>query len=207
MHDDLAASVADTGSRNFHEQLISSLIALENFLAEIRATSGREPMLALAVHFLAGLLPMKTAGFYFPKDMDFVLHTTPAFPATAELKQLVDLTIESGLFGWTLNHSRPAAFKAPDGKTTLILASLRSRRSLLGMFTAILDTPSASGWDAYTVILTTFLAVTANAILAEDTVRQLRERNRTLDELLHEQHQQLAVLKEALALASKAKTS
>jgi signal transduction histidine kinase len=184
------------GNAGFYEKLVVSLVALENFLAEVHATSGREPIMALTMGHLRTLMPIQTAGFYFPRagEFDFVLHTPLPPEEAAQLNALVEQAIESGVFGWALKHTRPAAFKTRDGRTTLMLAGLRTRGRLLGMFAAIVGAQSASGWDATCTVLATHLACAADAILTEELTSELQEHNRKLDALVQQRTQQLETM-------------
>ena len=196
-------------STGHHERLVTSLIALENFLAEIRAAADREEIMALTLVDLRSLIPILTAGFYFPRPegFDFALHTRLE-PAEAErLNGLVDQAIDSGVFGWALKHSRPAAFKTRDGKNTLLLAALRTRQRLLGMFAALVGPQSAVEWDASTLVLATHLACAADAMLTDDLTLELQNQNRRLDSLVAQRTQQLLEAKEAAELANRAKSS
>jgi signal transduction histidine kinase len=177
-----------------YEKLIVSFMALENFLAEVHASAGREQTIALTLSHLRTLIPIETGGFYFPQEQElgFVLRPPlPPPPEAARLNALVDQAIESGVFGWALKHTRPAAFKSPDGSATLILAGLRTRGRLLGMFAGILGAQSASAWEVANTILATHLACAADAILTEELTTELQEHNRKLDALVQQRTRQL----------------
>lgn len=208
MHDFSLESAHEASQSYFHERLVASFVALENFLAEIRSASGREEMLALTLRHLESLLPIQMAGFYFPSEsnLEFTLQTTLQPEAAHRLNQWVEQAIDTGVFGWALKNLRPAALKTPDGMSTLILAALRTRQRVLGMFAAILSTPFASAWDANAIMLTTHLACAADAILSEELTVQLQEHNRTLDSLVRQRTQQLEEAKEAAEIATQAKS-
>lgn len=199
----------DTSHTHFHEKLVACILALEQFLSEIRFVSGPEEVFSLTLRHLRTLLPLKTAGFYFPdpKDQIFVLRTKLDGEEAAALARSVDQAIDSGVFGWALHHTRPAAFQIPGGQTTLILAALRTRRRVLGMFAALFDTPSASGWDTHTIVLATYLACAADAILSEELTLELQEQNRQLDSLVQERTLQLQEAKEAAEIANRTKSA
>jgi signal transduction histidine kinase len=192
-----------------HEKLVASMVALGNFLAEIRSTSGRDQILAQTLNHLKPLIPIEMAGFYFPSgsQLNFTLQTALEPSDAARLNGLIEQAVESGVFGWALQHYRPAAFRTPDGQTTLMLAALRTRQRLLGMFAAILRTRSASGWDANAIILATHLACAADAILTEQLTLELQEHNRHLDSLVRQRTQEFQQAKEAAEMANRAKSS
>ena len=194
---------------SIHEKLVGSLVALEVFLTELRGTSGRREILALTLKHVRSLVPITTAGFFFPEGADFAFKLqTPLSPAeAAQLAGLVDQAIDSGVFGWALKHSRPAAFKSSDGETTLILAALRTHQRLVGMLAAILNPQLVSGWDVNHIVLATHLACAADAILTEELTLELQAHNRKLDALVTQRTEQLLQAKEAAELANRAKSS
>lgn len=190
------------------DRLVASLIALGNFVGEIRSTSGREEIMALTISHLKALFPIQSAGFYFPRPggLDFTLQTPLPADEASRLTSLVEQAIDSGEFGWALNHYRPAAFKSGDGQTTLLLAALRTRQRALGMFAAILSS-NFEGWAANSTALTTHLAFAADAMLAEELTAKLQEHNRQLNSLVLERTQQFHEAKEAAELANRAKST
>jgi signal transduction histidine kinase len=190
-----------------YDKLVVSIIALENFLAEIRLVSGRDDILSLTLSQLKSLLPIDIAGFFFSQDEDqeFHLHTKLEPEAAGLLTAMVDQAIESGVFGWALNHLRPAAFRASDGQTTLILAALRTRHRVLGMFAGTFSSQSAAGWDPNTIVLATYLACAAEAIRSEELTCALQEHNRKLDYLVQQRTQQLQDAKVAAEAANQTK--
>lgn len=190
-----------------HGKLVAAMVALERFQGEIRLTSSREEILALTIDHLKAQLSLRTGGFYLAdgKDLDFTLRTPLPAEDAAELNVLVDQAIESGTFGWALNHHRPAAFRTPEGKTTLILAALRTRQRFLGMFAAVLDSAFVPGWDAHSIIIATSLTCAANAILSEALTAELQGHNRRLEALVEQRTHQLLLAKEAAELANRAK--
>jgi len=191
-----------------HEKLVSSLVALGAFLDELRSAAGPDEILIQTVHHLKTILPIKVAGFYCPggPDNDFVLRTPMEAAEAAELNGLVEQAIDSGVFGWALNHSRPSAFRTPDGGTTLILSALRTRQRALGLFAAILSIPSASGWDGNAIVLATHLACAAESFLNEQLTLELQDHNRKLDSLVLQRTQELLEAKEAAELANRTKS-
>ena len=136
-----------------------------------------------------------------------MLHTRLAAAEAARLDDLVGQSIDSGVFGWALKHSRPAAFKTPDGKATLLLAPLRTRQRLLGMFASVVSPQPASDWDASTLVLATHLACAADTILTEELTAELQDQNRKLDSLVAQRTQQLLEAKEAAEMANRAKSA
>jgi len=194
---------------SFQEKLVVCLGALERFLLEIRATTSRDEMLALTLRHLQSLLPIDTAGFFFPggPDLSFTLQMPRDTEESDRLAALVDQSIDSGAFGWALHHFRPAALRTADGRTTLILAALRTRQRILGMFAATVRHPMPAGWDANSTVLATFLATAADAIFSEELTAELQEHNRKLDGLVQQRTQQLLQAKEAAELANRAKGS
>jgi signal transduction histidine kinase len=91
--------------------------------------------------------------------------------------------------------------------TTLILSALRTRHRVLGMFVAILDIPSASGWDANAIVLATHLSCVADTLLTEQLTIELQDHNRKLDSLVLQRTQELLEAKDAAELANRAKSS
>lgn len=198
-----------SGSRaSFHEKLVASQVALESYLSEIHASSGREEMIELTVAHLRTLVPFRIAGLLMPagNDLQFTLQNRLASEDAAELQRLVEQAIDSGAFGWALNHTRPAAFKSPHGDCTLILAALRTRQRVLGMFAAIFEGAPSSSWDANSIVLATYLACAADAMLTEDLTLQLQEHNRNLDAAVQQRTAQLSQAKEAAEMANSAKS-
>jgi signal transduction histidine kinase len=168
-----------------HEKLVNCILGLERFQLEVRGGADKDSILNTTLVRLAGLLPINIAGFYLEKSgNDFALATPLAPSAAAELEAAVRASIASGAFGWALKHPRPAAFKTPDGKTTVLLAALRAGQKPLGMFAATLQKGANTGWDANQTILATFLACAADAILTESLTAELQEHNRQLDVLV-----------------------
>ncbi len=176
-----------------HERLVTSLIALDNFIAQIRSSPRREDIIALTLRQLQTLVPFETVGFFFPRPSDatFQLQTPLEPEPAARLTELVEQAIDSGVFGWALHHYRPAAFKAADGQSILVLAALRTRQRLLGMFAAIPSPQFTSGWDANTIVLATYLACAADVILSEELTAELQQHNLKLEALVQERTGQL----------------
>jgi signal transduction histidine kinase len=152
---------------------------------------------------------LEIAAFYCPQgaSASFRLQTNLEPEESAYLDGLVDQAIDSGVFGWTLNHSRPAAFKAADGKAMLLLGALRTRQRVLGMFAGMLNPTSASGWDANMIVLATYLACAAEAILSEDLSAELQAQNKNLDALIAQRTHQLQQAKETAEMANRAKST
>lgn len=191
------------------ERLVNSLLSLESLLAKLRSAASAEEIWTITLEHLKPLIPFRIAGFFCPKGADFALALEASMPSAEadELKQVVDQAIDAGVFGWALQHNRLAAFKTPDGQRTLVLAALKTRQQLLGMFTAILSTQSASGWDANTIVLTTHLACAASALLADELANELQQQNRNLDALVQQRTTQLRQAKEEAELANRAKSA
>lgn len=165
-----------------HEKLVTCILGLERFQLEVRGGANMDAILNTTLVHLSGLLPVKTAGFYQEREGgDFALTTALAPTEAAELDLAVRASIASGAFGWALKHPRPAAFKTPDGKTTVLLAALRARQKTFGMFAATLQPGANTGWDANQTVLATFLACAADTILTETLTTELQEHNRRLD--------------------------
>jgi signal transduction histidine kinase len=196
-------------SASLHEKLVAGMMNLERFLAEIRSVSSREKILELTIDHLRLLLPIQVAGFYFPQEpsADFSLGTALETAEAELLNTLVAQAVDSGKFGWALNHRRPVVYRSADGQTTLLLAALRTRQRVLGMFAAVLETGSASGWDASALVLATHLACAADAVLTEQLTNQLQEHNRRLDSLVQERTEQLQQAKEVAEVANRAKSA
>jgi signal transduction histidine kinase len=197
------------GRLGFHEKMVASLLGLERFLAQIRSASGREEIMALTLGHIRTLIPVELAAFYCPQgaDAQFQLQTPLEPEEAAHLTGLVDEAIDSGIFGWALNHRRPAAIKAAGGTITLVLGALRTRQRVLGMFAGVLSPISASGWDANTIVLATHLDCAADAILSEDLSAELQTQNRNLDALVEQRTHQLVQAKEAAETANRAKST
>jgi signal transduction histidine kinase len=177
-------------------QLVASLTALGNFVGEIRSSSDREEIMALTISHLKALFPIESAGFYFPQanGLDFVLQTPLPAVDGSRLTGLVEQAIDSGEFGWTLNHSGPTVFESGDGHSTLLLAAWRTRQRVWGMFAAILRSQFAE-WSANATVLATHLALAADAMPAEELTAKLQE-----------QTQQLHEAKQAAELANQAES-
>jgi len=197
------------GRIGFQEKLVASLVALEKFLAQIRSASGRDEIMSLTLTQIRTLIPTEIVAFYCPHgaEASFQLETQLEPEEAAYLEGLVDQAIDSGVFGWALKHPRPAVFKAADGQTMLVLAALRTRKRVLGMFTGVLSPVSASGWDANMIVLLTHLGCAAEAILSEDLSAELQANNRNLDALVEQRTQQLLQAKESAEMASRAKST
>lgn len=187
------------------ELLINSIILLERFQSHVRGVSGREDILALTLRHLKELLPLGTAGFYFPnpETLEFELTTVLDVTESEQLSQMVAQSIESGTFGWALKHTRPAAFKTPKEKTTLVLGALRTRHRILGMFAALFDQTTSIGWDANLTVLATYLACAADVILSEELTVELQQHNRKLDDLVNQRTRELANIAEKLTEAQR----
>jgi signal transduction histidine kinase len=165
-------------------------------VGEIRSSSGREEIMTLTISHLKALFPIESAGFYFPQanGLDFALQTPLPAVDCSRLTGLVEQAIDSGEFGWTLNHGGPTAFKSGDGHSTLLLAAWRTRQRVWGMFAAILRSQFAE-WSANATVLATHLALAADAMPAEELTAKLQE-----------QTQQLHEAKQAAELANQAKS-
>lgn len=176
-----------------HEQLVANIAAFERFQMEIRGSAGRAEILGLTLHYLRALLPVRTAGFYFPSpvELEFTLQTPLGEADARLLSQSVEQAIESGVFGWALKHPRPALVQTTDGQETLILAALRTRQRVLGMFAALLPPLGPARWDTHSTILGTYLACTADAVFSEELTSELQEHNRRLDLLVRQRTQEL----------------
>lgn len=175
------------------EKVAASIVALERFQVEIRTAAGREEILGVALAHLHWLLPIRTAGFFFPTgpDQEFSLRTPLESAAAARLNEAVDHAIEAGRFGWALRHLRPALFTEPDREDALILGALRTRRRVLGMFAALVKPDYAAGWNLHLPIVATYLASAANAILSEELTLELQTHNRKLDGEVQQRTQEL----------------
>jgi len=198
-----------TGPSSLDERLVNSLLSLESLLAKLRSAASAEEIWTITLEHLKPLIPFRIAGIFCPKGTEFTLALEDSMASSdaEELKQVVDQAIDAGVFGWALQHNRLAAFKTPDGRRTLVLAALKTRQRLLGMFTAILSTQSASGWDANTIVLTTHLACAASALLADELANELQQQNRNLDALVQQRTAQLRQAKEEAELANRAKSA
>ena len=181
---------------------------MESYLSEIHSSSGREEMIELTLAHLKALVPFRVAGLLMPagNNLQFTLQNRLAPEDAAELQRLVEQAIDSGAFGWALNHTRPAAFKSPPGDCILILAALRTRQRVLGMFAAIFEGASSSSWDANSIVLATYLACAADAMLTEELTLQLQEHNRNLDAAVQQRTAQLSQAKEVAEIANSAKS-
>jgi signal transduction histidine kinase len=173
----------DDAPNSSREILAASLAALERFQIEIRRATGRKAILALALNHLKTLLNFEIAGFFMPDEsgMDFVLESPLDPPEAQQLSALIDRSVTTGLFGWTLKHMRPAAFKVPDGDGTFVLGALRTRQQVLGMFAAVLPKNADSGWENNTPVLATFLTCAADALLSDELTETLKRHNQQLD--------------------------
>ncbi len=199
--------VDGVGMAQFNQQLVDSILSLQRFFTEVRAASSQKEMLELTLAHLKALLPIQNAGFYFPGEtgLDFILQTNLTPEAASELNGVIDQAIESGAFGWALNHLRPAALKLDDG-TTLVLAALRTRHRVIGVFAASFGFQLAAAWNAHSIVLATFLGCVADAILSDQLAGDLRDHNLKLDRMVQERTHELQNAKEAAELANSAKT-
>ena len=185
------------------------MVGLKHFLAELRTAGGREGILSLTLRHLRSLIPLGVVGFYFPNGPsgEFVLETPLPAEESAELNRLMEQAIDSRVFGWALKHFRPAALRCADGQTTLVLAALRNRQRVLGMFVGTLSVDADSTWDANLVVLATHLDCAAEAILTEELSLELQNHNRKLDSLVQQRTQQFLEAKETAEMANRAKSA
>jgi signal transduction histidine kinase len=177
----------------FGDRLVANLVALEHFLAGLRTATRRDQMLTLILRHVSALIPFPVAGLYLPEGeaLDFTLRTCLPADKNGYLNQLVEEAIESGGFGWALKHVRPACFKCADGRQALVLAPLRTRQELLGVFAAVPASASIFGWSGNSLMLATHLACAAEAMLREELTIELQRQNRMLDSLVEERTEQL----------------
>ncbi len=173
--------------------LRASLIALGTFVRHVRAVSGRDEILALTLTHFRSLVPIEKAAFYVPKpkSAEFELQCPLAPGDVEQLMVLIDEAIDSGIFGWALNRHRPAIFRAANGKDTLMLAALRTRNRLMGMFVALLGPDASAESLAGSPALSPHMAFVADALLTEELTVALQVHNRHLNSLVEERTRQL----------------
>lgn len=196
------------GMSAVQRRLVGTITSLDAYQRELHGTLGRDEILTLTLEHLSTVFTMEVSGFYFPdeKGMAFALGTHLPESYADRLNQAVDLAIEEGVFGWALNHSRPTKMRL-DGLGTLVLAAMRTRARVSGMFAGLLLPDTTHGWDVSPLVLATYLACAADALQTDELTRQLQAHNRTLDELVRQRTSQLEAAKEEAEAASQAKSA
>ncbi len=184
---------AGTSMAPVQETLVAGMLALTAYLREVRSVSGCENILEFTTSRLKSLIPAKVAGFYIPDDHGggFSLATRLRPDEAEALNGLVNQAMESGLFGWALRRWRPTLLQSAESQANLMLAPLRTRKQVAGMFAATLNAHSASAWGAGSMVLATHLACAADALLTEKLTAQLQEQNSQLEDLVRQRTHEL----------------
>jgi signal transduction histidine kinase len=189
-------------------RLVATITSLDTYQRELHGARSRGEILELTLDHLRAVLPLRVAGFYFPEEFGSVFGLDTKLPPeeAAQLDCGVEAAIEDGVFGWALNHSRPTMMRL-DGAGMMVLAAVRTRARVSGMFAGLLAPDASPGWDISPLVLATYLACAADALQTEELTRQLHEHNRTLDELVRRRTSQLEAAKEEAEAANQAKSA
>ncbi len=169
----------------FSLELLASLGELHH-----SASQNRDPekIFRIANEHLLKIIKFDAMAFFLvdEPDAEFLIKYVQPLEYEKVIQEEVNCRINDGSFAWAVNQNRPVAVKSVDGKQSLILHVLSTKRRVRGMFAGLISDIPNRLEETIQYTLSIILQNTANALESMALYNLFQEINLHLESKIRE---------------------
>lgn len=152
----------------------TSLNKIDNPLTILRQTADR----------IRRKLDFGALSFYLinEENSDFYLAYTEPESQSGRIQEEINALVEDKTFAWALNRNKPVIVSSIDKQSKVILHAMRTSSRNRGIFVGIMPAREADILDLSLFLFSLTIIACSNALESYELYRQIRDKNRELEE-------------------------